>query len=228
MTKLERLFVWLGGAAFVMSLGATAYSYLIAWAATPASPSVARAAAINASLFTVFALHHSLFAREPIKQRLARYVRADLLRSVYVWTASLLLLLVLALWEPVDGDAYRITGWGAWALGALQLSGLWLIARAVARIDPLELAGIKPESARGELQVAGPYGWVRHPLYLGWALAVFGAAHMTGSRLLFAAISTAYLVVAVPFEERSLRRAFGEEYARYQRDVRWRILPFVY
>ena len=76
--------------------------------------------------------------------------------------------------------------------------------------------------------MTGPYRWVRHPLYLGWLLMVFGAAHMTGDRLAFAAITTAYLVVAIPWEERSLRQSFGEAYARYMRDVRWRMIPFIY
>ena len=57
---------------------------------------------------------------------------------------------------------------------------------------------------------------------------VFGAAHMTGDRLVFAAITTAYLVVAIPWEERSLRQSFGDGYDRYTRDVKWRMIPFIY
>jgi len=57
---------------------------------------------------------------------------------------------------------------------------------------------------------------------------VFGAARMTGDRLAFAAITTLYLIVAIPLEERSLRRAFGDGYVRYTRQVRWRMLPFIY
>lgn len=55
-----------------------------------------------------------------------------------------------------------------------------------------------------------------------------GAAHMTGDRLAFAAMTTIYLVVAIRWEERSLRDVFGAEYERYQRTVRWRILPYLY
>ena len=110
----------------------------------------------------------------------------------------------------------------------MQLAGVWLIARAVATIDALELAGISPSSGTEALQLVGPYRWVRHPLYLGWILALFGAAHMTADRLAFAAISTAYLLVAIPWEERSLVRAFGAHYTAYQRQVRWRVLPYIY
>lgn len=228
MIRFERLFVWSGGALFVLSLAACAYAYVIVWA-SPATNALAwTPVAVNAALFTVFAFHHSLFARESIKRHVARVVPNRLLRSVYVWTASLLLLIVLAFWQPIAGEAYASTGWRAVAHAAAQLGGVWLIARSAATIDPLELAGIKPPSGRDSLQIAGPYRWVRHPLYLGWLLAVFGAAHMTADRFTFAAFTTAYLFVAIPWEERSLLRMFGEPYARYQRTVRWRIIPYVY
>jgi protein-S-isoprenylcysteine O-methyltransferase Ste14 len=145
-----------------------------------------------------------------------------------VWIASVLLILVSLLWRPIGGELYAASGPLALALGAVQLIGLLITARGVARIDPLELAGIRPDSETPGLQVTGPYHWVRHPLYLGWLLMVFGAAHMTGDRLAFAAITTLYLVVAIPWEERSLRRSFGEDYTRYMRQVRWRMIPFIY
>ena len=78
------------------------------------------------------------------------------------------------------------------------------------------------------LQTDGPYRLVRHPLYLGWMLIVLGAAHMTGDRLAFAVITSLYLVIAIPWEERSLERTFGDAYRRYQVDVRWRAIPYVF
>jgi methanethiol S-methyltransferase len=231
MSTFDRVFVWSGGALFVLSLAACAYAYLIVWA-SPATDALAWTSltgmAINAALFTLFALHHSLFARQSIKHHVARIVPDRLVRSFYVWIASLLLLMVLACWQPIAGEAYGASGWRAVAHAAVQIGGVWLIARAVATIDPLELAGIKPPSARDSLQITGPYRWVRHPVYLGWLLTVFGAAHMTANRLTFAVLTTAYLCLAIPWEERSLLRSFGEPYARYQRTVRWRILPYVY
>jgi protein-S-isoprenylcysteine O-methyltransferase Ste14 len=78
------------------------------------------------------------------------------------------------------------------------------------------------------LTIRGPYRWVRHPIYLGWVLVVFGAPAMTTGRLLFAAVSTIYLVVAIPLEERSLAVEFGTAYSAYQRQVRWRLIPGVW
>ena len=222
-----RAFVWFGGALFVAALGVCAWTYtFVLGRAGPTGGWPALAA--DAALITVFALHHSLFARESVKDQLARAVPPPLLRSAYVWIASLLLILVCLAWRPIGGELYLLTGVAAIACAAVQLLGLGITARGVARIDPLELAGIHPASQTQGLQVTGPYRWVRHPLYLGWVLMVFGVAHMTRDRLAFAAITTVYLVVAIPWEERSLRRSFGEDYARYMRDVRWRLIPFIY
>jgi protein-S-isoprenylcysteine O-methyltransferase Ste14 len=186
------------------------------------------ALAFDAALVSVFAFHHSLFARERVKTWLSRTIPERLLRSFYVWIASLLLITVCALWQPLGADIYHTpSGWTI-AHTIVQVLGLCLIAASVRSIDPLELAGIRRSSSAGALQTAGPYRIVRHPLYLGWALAVFGAAHMTGDRLAFAAITVAYLIAAIPLEERSLTAFFGPEYDSYKRHVRWRMFPYVY
>jgi protein-S-isoprenylcysteine O-methyltransferase Ste14 len=135
---------------------------------------------------------------------------------------------VVLLWQPIGGQIYGISSWPARLLLAAQLVGVYFIASSVRAIDALELAGIRAPAARQGLQVVGPYRLVRHPLYLGWMLIVFGAAHMTGDRLAFAVLTSVYLVVAVPWEERSLHAAFGDEYVRYKRHVRWRIIPYLY
>jgi len=225
----ERLFVWLGGAAFAASLALAARFYLVTLgrgAASHGSP--AAAAAADVALFSLFALHHSLTARAPVQRALTRFLPERLLRTVYVWLASALLVVVCVWWQPIGGELYDHGGWLRAAHAAVQLTGVWLTLRSVRFIDALELAGIRGSSTAPTLQITGPYRWVRHPIYLGWLLMTFGAAHLTTDRLVFAAISTAYLVIAIPWEERSLVRVFGEAYADYRRLVRWRIIPYIY
>ena len=243
---LVRVMVWLGGAVFVGSLGFCAWAYLVTWS-TPARSAMSwRALAVNTLLLTVFATHHSLFARDGAKRWLSRAIPPGLLRSFYVWIASVLLVGVIWLWQPVGGDIYRLSGWSAWIGATVQLLGIWLIAQSVRAIDALDLAGIRqprpavpavpaspaPPAVSGvegpALVVRGPYRLVRHPLYLGWVLVTFGTAHLTGDRLAFATLTTLYLMVAVPWEERSLAGTFGAEYARYSARVRWRMLPYLY
>jgi protein-S-isoprenylcysteine O-methyltransferase Ste14 len=229
MSRLVAVFSWIGGGLFVGSLLVAAYALVVTWAEpVPLRGGWFRSLSINAMLVTVFALHHSLFARDDVKTAMTRWMPERLLRPVYVWIASLLLIAVVWLWQPVGGQLYRVEGPLAWILRAGQAAGVVLIAGAVRAIDGLELAGIRAPRRDGSLIATGPYGLVRHPLYLGWMLIVFGAAPMTGDRLAFAIMTTAYLLVAMPWEERSLTRIHGEAYSRYRQQVRWRVLPYVY
>jgi len=242
---VERAFVWAGGGVFVVSLAYSAYSFLIRWDDGRAAGGWT-AAAFDAVLLGVFAAHHSGFARAGVKEWLAKHVPERLLRSTYVWIAALLFVLVCAAWRRVGGDVHHTRGRGALAHAAVQLVGLGFIATSVATIDPLELAGIRQRQrdaadrpspgAIGEeigetwqsFQVTGPYRFVRHPLYFGWLLIVLGPAHLTGDRLAFAGFTTLYLILAIPWEERSLTDDFGAEYERYKERVRWRMIPFLF
>jgi protein-S-isoprenylcysteine O-methyltransferase Ste14 len=227
---MNRLIAWLGAAAFVLSLAVTAWWYFLD--PQSAEPFAGPAAiAWDAALVSIFALHHSLFARDRVKRALS-VVPEAMKRSLYVWIASLLLIAVVGLWQPVGGQLYAARGAVAALLACIQAAGFGLIARSAAGLDPLELAGVRQAGGAptryDRLQIGGPYRFVRHPLYLGWILAFGGAAHMTGDRLTFAVLTTAYLLVAIRWEERALMRTFGDEYARYRMRVRWRVVPGVY
>jgi protein-S-isoprenylcysteine O-methyltransferase Ste14 len=229
MTTIERAFVWLGGGVFVASLIAAAYAFGVAWpAAAPlASDRMAAALILNTALFSVFALHHSLLAREPVKAWMTRAVPVRLLRSVYVWTASLLFAVALLGWQPIGRVAYHAPAALAPFLYVVQAIGLVLIVAAARTIDALELAGIRSSTSE-PLAIRGPYGLIRHPLYLGWLLVVWGTPLMTGDRLTFAVLSSSYLLLAMPWEERSMARTLGRDYQRYRALVRWRLIPWLY
>ena len=184
--------------------------------------------AFDAMLFVVFAAHHSLLARAGVQNAMRQIVPDRLLRTIYVWTASVLLMLVCWLWQPIGGEVYRIAGSRTLVHIAVALAGVLLIVLSVRAIDALDLAGIRKSHETSNLQITGPYRLVRHPLYLGWMFIVFAPANMTGDRLFFAVISSAYLMVAIPWEERSLEAAYGAEYVDYKRHVRSRVIPYVY
>lgn len=221
-------FVWIGALLFAVSLvsGALVYGIRLGVPAPPSTP-LWPAVAINVALFTVFALHHSLLARTGAKAWVTRRVPADLERSVYVWVASLLFIAVCWLWQPLPGVAWTFTGPVSWLMWSLVLTGASMTGRAASAIGVWELAGVRV-TAPGRPVVfttTGLFGFVRHPIYLAWILMVFAVHPMTNSRLLFAVISTLYLVVAIPLEEASLVEAFGDKYRTYQQQVRSRLLP---
>jgi methanethiol S-methyltransferase len=230
-------YAWSSGVLFVVALAYVAY-FFVTLTPRPSDHPAVVALALNVGLFGLFAIHHSVMARSGMKRWLARYLPAELERATYVWVASVLLIAVCMLWYDMPGTVYALSGWARGAGVVAQLVGLGIIASAVSVLDPLELAGIRQvlgsthagtrATGGGALQIRGPYRWVRHPIYLGWVLAVFGAPYMSSARLSFACVSTAYLVIAIPWEERAMAEEWGEEYRRYKERVRWRVVPGIW
>jgi hypothetical protein len=243
----------LGGLVFfVDALLYFVWRYMSVFGREVPGPIDMRAIGIDVALFSLFALHHSVFARDMFRKRITRMVGA-LERSTYVWIASALFVAVCAWWRPVAGAVWRIDqAAAAWSLRAAQLVGVWLTLRSALMIDFLELAGVRqissiqkdaphppdiesagrvlsdPADGPRDFKVAGPYRWVRHPIYLGWLLLVFAVPHMTQTRFVFAVTSSVYLLIAIPFEERSLRRASSGAYDRYMREVPWKLVPHIF
>jgi len=215
------LYTWLSGLIFVLSLLYFAYFFLTL-NEQPGIDDPFVAFVINFLLFGIFATHHSCMARTGAKRWLARYLPSNLERATYVWVASVLFAVTCLLWRDLPGTVYETTGWLKALALVVQVTGLAIIALAISILDPLELAGLRRAT---ELRVQGPYRWVRHPIYLGWILIVFGGPTMPTARLAFAIISTTYLVLAIPWEERSMCELFGSTYERYLKRVRWKILP---
>jgi protein-S-isoprenylcysteine O-methyltransferase Ste14 len=227
---LEKVFRWTGALLFVAAL--VSFAVVYGWQLrlpAPSGDSAWQDAIINVLLFTIFALHHSVMARTGTKAWITRVVPPDLERSVYVWIASLLFLAVCWGWRPLPGVLWHILGPGL-MIYVLQLFGLYITLAAARMVGIWELSGVtQPDHSKAiEFRADGPFSLVRHPIYLGWVLLVFATPVMTMNRLLFAVISTAYLVVAIPFEERSLLESYPEQYGAYQRQMRWRLIPFVW
>lgn len=233
------LFAWSGAALFAASLGFFLYSYAVTFGEIAGGGSPWLPIGIDGGLFGLFAIHHSLFARTPLRAWIAARCSPQLERAVYVWAASLMLIVVCAWWQPVPGLAWAVDGPAAWLLRGATVLGLWLTLRSAAMIDVWELAGVRqaggvpgrlPERKEPvpEFRAIGPYGWVRHPIYLGWFLIVFSAPTMTMTRLVFAVVSSAYVLAAIPLEEATLRKTTNGAYERYAKLVRWKLLPCVY
>ena len=189
----------------------------------------------NVALFTVFALHHSLFARTPVRAWIARHAPPPLERSVYVWIASVLFAAVCGLWRPIPGTIWDVAGGWKVALYAVQALGVVLTLVSATALDIRELAGLTSSPGPADrgagapvFKTAGPYGWVRHPIYAGWFLMVLPAIPMTMTRLVFAVLSCTYLVVAIGWEERTLLETSAGAYADYAKHVRWRLIPGLY
>lgn len=235
---IARAFAFAGGLLFAASIGAFFWFYLFRLEAVPVRAELGRALTWNVTLFSIFAIHHSVFARTRVRSWMARHVSPRLERSIYVWIASVTFGAVCLFWTPIGEPLWITDGGARFTLRALQIMGVAFTLWAAGALDGLALAGIRQldaplppsglETSSVALRHTGPYGVVRHPIYLGWLLIVWPAPTMTPSHLLFAAVSTGYLVIATVYEERSLHAMFGPAYAEYARKVRRKMIPGIY
>lgn len=186
------------------------------------------AVAINSLLILLFGLQHSIMARPAFKRWWTKFVPPPIERSTYVLASCVVTVLLIAFWQPITIVLWDVpAGPGRVALWGLFVAGWLLVPLVTLMIQHFDLFGLRQVWLhwRGEeitpLQFRTPwlYAWVRHPLYIGWAIAFWATPTMTLGHLLFAIGLTAYMLIAVQFEERDLIAHFGDDYATYRQRV---------
>ena len=198
------------------------------------SGSLAMAFAVDVVLLTLFAVQHSVMARKWFKHWWTRRVPKPLERSTYVLFSSLALILLFWQWQPLGGVVWSIED----PVGRIVLHGLFafgwaLVLFSTFLINHFDLFGLRqvwlnllgrPYTTL-RFGTPGPYRLVRHPLYVGWLFAFWSTPTMTLAHLLFSIATTAYILMAIQFEERDLAGEHGEAYEAYRRSVPM-LIPF--
>jgi protein-S-isoprenylcysteine O-methyltransferase Ste14 len=185
------------------------------------------ALAIDLGLLSLFAVQHSVMARQGFKRLLTRLIPATIERSTYVLASSAALLLLFWQWRPLGGTVWDVQNDVGRALLYAGFAFGWaLVLLATFVINHFDLFGLRQtwRAFRGQSQAAVQfktpilYRVVRHPLYVGWLFTFWCTPTMTVTHVLFAAVATAYILVAIQFEERDLMKAHPE-YAKYREQV---------
>lgn len=191
---------------------------------TPSTP-LAQAIAIDCGLLMLFAVQHSVMARRWFKERWTQIVPWTIERSTYVLFASLALLLLFWQWRPIGVEIWTVEHpLGRAVLWSLFAFGWTTVLVVTFLINHFDLFGLRqvwlPLIGRPYTRIAFrtplPYRFVRHPLYFGFLLAFWMTPTMTLAHLVFAVATTAYIVLAIQFEERDLVAEHGADYERYR------------
>jgi len=194
--------------------------------AVPGAP-LGQALLINLCLLAVFAVQHSVMARGSFKRWLTRYIPAAAERSTFVLASSLALILLFALWEPMGGVVWDVQSPAArTVLYALYGLGWTVIVASTFLINHFDLFGLRQvwlnligrEYTPLQFKLHSLYRYVRHPLYVGFFIALWAVPTMTIAHLVFSVMCSAYILLGTRLEERDLRR-FHPEYDAYARAV---------
>ena len=186
------------------------------------------AALINIGLLGIFGLQHSVMARPAFKRMWTRIIPTHLERSVYVLLSVAAVALVFWGWQPIEGSVWHIENEiMRGAMWTLYLGGYATIFASTVLLNHFEMFGLRQVwlFARGReytdlpFETPALYKHVRHPLYVGWFMALWFTPDMSMGHLLFAGVASAYILVALIFEERDLVAHFGDTYRKYQDEV---------
>ncbi|QDH68943.1 methanethiol S-methyltransferase [Marilutibacter alkalisoli] len=182
---------------------------------------------VNLGLLAAFAVQHSVMARPAFKRWWTKFIPEAAERSTYVLFSSLALIALFVLWQPMGGVIWNVEN--TLAVGVIHVLyafGWALVLVSTFLINHFDLFGVRQVwlEFRGKpytpLKFDTPilYRWVRHPLYVGWLFAFWATPTMTVAHLVFALLTTGYILVAIQLEERDLMDAHPE-YADYRREV---------
>lgn len=183
---------------------------------------------INGLLLGLFAVQHSVMARPAFKRWWARFVPQPVERSTYVLLSSLALILLFWQWRPMTEVVWGVENAAArYALWALFFLGWATVLVSTFLINHFDLFGLRQvylyqrgrEYSESGFKTRFLYKVVRHPIMLGFIVAFWSTPDMTVGHLVFAAATTAYILIAIQLEERDIVSVHGTAYEEYRRQV---------
>lgn len=198
-----------------------------------ASMPLGRALAIDVGLVALFALQHTVMARQGFKRIWTRVIPEPIERSTFVLVTVGCLVVIMTAWAPIAGSVWHVEAptlrgllWGLQGIGWLTLVVSTFLMDHWALFGVRQVLAHQRGTSLPEKTFRTPllYRVVRHPMMVGILIGFWATPDMNASRLVIAAAFSLYVLIGVRIEERDLVAALGDEYRRYQQQVP-RLLP---
>jgi hypothetical protein len=181
----------------------------------------------DALLVLAWGFLHSFMARPRFKEALRTVVRPHLHAALYSMVASLGLVALCLLFQPMPREVYALEGGPGLVARLVFYAGWALFLYCWLHLDLLEIVGLRPirryldgqAAPRAPFRPSGPFLWVRHPVELSFLIAFWAAPRMTAGHLLFAALMTIYAFVGIDLVDRRMLEVDGPGYLDYMRRV---------
>ncbi len=200
----------------------------------PVGP-VGQALIVNILILGLFAVQHSVMARQEFKAWWTQFVPMPVERATYVMLSNLIMILLFWQWRPMAGEIWSVdNAFGAAVLVGLYFAGWVVLVVGTFNVGHFDLFGMNQvycylrgkERGPNVFKTPGLYKAVRHPIMLGWIIIFWATPRMTVGHLLFAVVTTVYILIAIKIEERDLVGWFGQTYEDYRRKVPM-LVPFL-
>lgn len=226
--KLYRLFSYLG----IMTLWA---AFIMGFRHDPSAP--VGNLLFNVVIYAAFIAVHIVMTMPAFKRAVfGSPLGTPPERRVYVIVAVLTWVAVYWLHKPVPGVAFALPVWVHFVglcMVLLSIVAFYEFATFEAIDSLLGMPGSPLSHSVGAetpLMTEGPYASVRHPMYrAAFFLALSSLLlHPHTGQILFAVMVSASFLGFVPFEERQLIQARGDEYMEYQRQTPYRVFRGVW
>jgi methanethiol S-methyltransferase len=181
-----------------------------------------------ASSWVFYCFFHSLLASVPVKKKALRLLKGHFpyYRLYYTLFAFASLVPVVVYQFNLPSPLlYRPAGPVFLSGGLLAGSGLVLMAVCIQKyfgqLSGLRTLFVDERQTGNHLLITGVHRYVRHPLYLGTFMALWGLFVLLPytSLLISNTIITGYTLIGIRLEEAKLVQEFGEPYRAYQKKV---------
>jgi protein-S-isoprenylcysteine O-methyltransferase Ste14 len=193
-------------------------------------------------LSLIFFIQHSLFVRKFVKSHIIPFLPDKSYGLFFSTISGLALWIVLIFWQESNLIVIEFSGTvSVMVIRFIFFSSFVFMAVSYFSLKEVDMIGnrtyikslwtkkrsdTKKKNPEPEINMSGPYGLVRHPLYLSWIIYIWFHPIISADRLLMCILWTFWIIAGTLLEERDLAEELGKAYKEYKKKVNM-LIPYI-